>query len=116
MELQTETTATDRMQALVEALRKVATLQGLNDEEYLWLAERGIERFDEGGATLFQEGDPATTMTIILKGEIQVQRERGMGALFIGRAGADHRPAAVFAHEAVWWARLHGVADLVAGV
>jgi signal transduction histidine kinase len=87
MELQTETTATDRMQALVEALRKVATLQGLNDEEYLWLAERGIERFDEGGATLFQEGDPATTMTIILKGEIQVQRERGMGALFIGRAG-----------------------------
>ena len=89
MKLQTEqkVTSEDRKLALVEALRKVAPLQGLNDEELLWFAEHGVESFADSGTTLFEEGAPATSMTILLKGEIQVRRERGAGALFIGRAG-----------------------------
>jgi signal transduction histidine kinase len=87
MELQTEMATTNRVDALVNALRKVAQLQGLDDDGFIWLAEHGKERFFDAGVTLFHEGDPADTMTILLKGEIQVQRERGVGALYIGRAG-----------------------------
>jgi signal transduction histidine kinase len=73
---------------LIEALSRVAPLQGMSDEELLWLAEHGIERCAPAGAILFREGDEARDMTILLQGEIQVHRERGGPmALFIGRAG-----------------------------
>ena len=88
MELQTETAITDRVDVLVTALRKVGQLQGLTDEDLTWLAEHGTERFVDSGVTLFQEGDPADTMTILLKGEIQVRRDRGVTGLFTGRAGS----------------------------
>jgi signal transduction histidine kinase len=83
------TTSSDRIAVLTEALRKVAPLQGMTDEEYLWLATHGEERMVDGNTTLFQQGEPARRMSIILKGEIQVQRDRNSGApvLFIGRAG-----------------------------
>ncbi len=77
----------DRKEALVEALRKVTPLHGLTDQEYLWFAEHGVESFADSGVTLFEEGAPATSMTIVLRGEIQVRRDHGVGALFIGRAG-----------------------------
>ncbi len=73
---------------IVEALKKLASLQGLEDCEYEWLATHGTERQMESGTTLFHEGDPALAMTILLKGEIHVRRERGGPAvLFVGRAG-----------------------------
>ncbi len=69
-------------------LRRVAQLNGLTDEEYEWLATRGTERHEASGAVLFQDGDPATHMTILLKGEIHVRRTRGaLDSLFIGRSG-----------------------------
>ena len=79
----------DRIAALVEALRHVAPLNGMTDAEYLWLATNGTERFIEANTTLFVQGEPATRMSILLKGEVQVQRDRNAGApvLFIGRAG-----------------------------
>jgi signal transduction histidine kinase len=73
---------------IVEALKKLVTLQGLEEHEYEWLATNGTERFMESGTTLFHEGDPAIAMTILLKGEIHVRREKGgPAALFVGRAG-----------------------------
>ena len=39
------------------------------------------------GTLLFREGDPATKMWIILKGEVHVRRSQGGLALFVGRAG-----------------------------
>jgi signal transduction histidine kinase len=80
---------TDRIAVLVEALRQVAPLAGLTDEEYLWLATNGSELFVDANVTVFDQGEPADAMTILLKGEIQVQRDR-IGAspvMFIGRAG-----------------------------
>lgn len=72
----------------IEALKRVAPLQGMSDEEFHWLAEHGNERCAPTGAILFQEGDQARDMTILLHGEIQVYRERSSPmALFIGRAG-----------------------------
>ena len=79
--------AADHLTDLVEALRRVAPLAGLSDDEYMWLATHGTERRLDAHVTLFAEGEPARSMTILLQGEVQVRRERGPAALFIGRAG-----------------------------
>jgi signal transduction histidine kinase len=82
-------TSSDRIAALVEALHRMTPLNGLTDEEYLWLAINGSERFADTNATLFEQGEPAEHMVILLKGEVQVNRDRAGTApvLFIGRAG-----------------------------
>lgn len=79
----------DRIAALTDALRKIAPLNGLTDGEYQWLAENGTELFLDANVTVFEQGDPANQMTILLKGEVQVQRDRTGAApvFFIGRAG-----------------------------
>ena len=70
------------------ALKRVAPLNGLTDEEYEWLARNGNQRHAAAGLVLFHDGDPATHMSILLKGEIHVRRQRGpMDSLFIGRSG-----------------------------
>ncbi len=82
-------TTTDRVAVLTDALRKLAPLQGMTDDEYHWLATHGQERCVRANGILFQQGDPATHMSILLTGEIQVKRDRSNGAplLFNGRAG-----------------------------
>jgi signal transduction histidine kinase len=72
---------------IVDALRKVAALNGLNDAEYEWLATHFEEARVPAGALLFREGDPATTMSILLRGEVHVRRQQGGMALFVGRSG-----------------------------
>jgi signal transduction histidine kinase len=73
---------------LICALKRVAPLAGLTEAEFEWLASHGHQRYEPSGAVLFHEGTPAAYMTILLKGEIHVRRERGdAGALFIGRSG-----------------------------
>jgi signal transduction histidine kinase len=74
---------------IVAALRTVTQLDGLTDEEYLWIATHGNERVGPDRAILFRDNDPATNMNIILRGEVQVRRRHaGNVALFIGRAGS----------------------------
>ncbi len=73
---------------IAEAIERIAPLQGLSLEERSWLAKRGQEIRLKAGETLFEEGQPAEQMILILKGEIHVRRHRtGPMALFIGRAG-----------------------------
>ena len=73
---------------MVDALRRVGPLQGLTDEEYRWLATHGRERRVPSGTTLFVDGEPATTMSIVIHGEIHVRRERAANSLlFVGRSG-----------------------------
>ena len=73
---------------LIEALKRVAPLNGMEESEYRWLAEHGEEHLIPAGTTLFHEGHTADTMSIVLRGEIHVRRERGgVSALFIGRTG-----------------------------
>jgi CRP-like cAMP-binding protein len=83
------TTSSDRIAALTEALRHVTPLAGLADEEYLWLATNAEEMFVDANVIVFEQGQPADAMTILLKGEVQVQRDRSGIApvMFIGRAG-----------------------------
>ena len=73
---------------VISSLKRVTPLNGLSDEEYEWLARNGSQRREPSGAVLFHDGDPATRMSILLKGEIHVRRQRGpMDSLFIGRSG-----------------------------
>ncbi|HEX3437805.1 MAG TPA: ATP-binding protein [Pseudacidobacterium sp.] len=73
---------------IVAALKRVAALHGMEEYEYEWLARNGLEWFVEAGTTIFREGEPASDMTIMLKGEVHVRREHGpASALWIGRSG-----------------------------
>jgi signal transduction histidine kinase len=74
---------------IVAALRQIEGLDGLSDEDYLWLATHGTEHKVGPGALLFREGDPAIAMNILLRGEVHVRRTQTGGsiALFIARVG-----------------------------
>ncbi len=73
---------------ILVSLRKVGALDGLTQEEYLWLAEHGTERKVGPGVLLFREGDPPYGMNILLAGEIHVRRKQsGNISLFIARIG-----------------------------
>lgn len=72
---------------VVEALRRVAALHGLEDSEFEWLATHGEQVSFPAGTLIFREGDPATTMSIMLHGEIHVRRQKGGLGLFVARAG-----------------------------
>jgi signal transduction histidine kinase len=72
---------------IVEALRKVAALQGLADSDLQWLATNFEELFVPAGTLIFREGDPATKLWILLRGEVHVRRSQSGVALFIGRSG-----------------------------
>jgi signal transduction histidine kinase len=73
---------------LLEALKRVGPLNGMEPSEYEWLAKNCEERLVPAGTTLFHEGDSVERMSILLRGEIHVRRERGApAALFIGRTG-----------------------------
>jgi signal transduction histidine kinase len=73
---------------IVAALEKVAPLQGLPLQDREWLASHGTEIRIKAGEILFEEGQPAEHLIIILKGELHVRRTRtGPMALFIGRSG-----------------------------
>jgi signal transduction histidine kinase len=77
-----------RIPEIVAALKKVSPLHDLEQAEYEWLANHGTEVFAESGAVVFREGEPATKMAVLLRGEIYVRREHGgPAALFIGRSG-----------------------------
>jgi signal transduction histidine kinase len=73
---------------IAAALERITPLQGLPFEDRLWLAQHGEEVIAQPGDILFEEGQPADRMILILKGEIHVRRQRGGPMeLFIGRTG-----------------------------
>ena len=73
---------------IIRALRSITPLEGLSDVEYEWLARHGNERLGETGTLLFREAEPASSMVLLLRGEIHVRRRRsGPMAYFVGRAG-----------------------------
>ncbi|MDR5727498.1 MAG: ATP-binding protein [Terriglobia bacterium] len=73
---------------LLDALSRVHQLDGLTNAEYLWLVRHSWEFSAPAGTRLFSDGQPATHMTILLAGEIQVRRQHAsQGSLFIGRSG-----------------------------
>ena len=73
---------------IIQALAKLSSLQGLSEEECGWLADHCVERVAGAGEVLFHEGQPATAMTILLRGELHVRRQyTGPLPFFTGRSG-----------------------------
>lgn len=73
---------------IVAALRKVEILDGLSEQDYMWLATNGTERRVGPGVLLFREGDAPQAMNILLTGEVHVRRaQSGNISLFIARVG-----------------------------
>ena len=73
---------------IMTALEKVVPLQGLPAQDREWLARHGQEIRLKAGEVIFEEGQPAEHLILILKGEIHVRRTHtGPMALFIGRSG-----------------------------
>ena len=73
---------------LMAAIEKIAPLQGLPAEDREWLARHGQEIRAKAGEVVFEEGQPAEHLLLLLKGELHVRRTRtGPMALFIGRSG-----------------------------
>jgi signal transduction histidine kinase len=76
------------VRGIVATLRKVEGLDGLSDQDYLWLAHNGTEHKVGPGTMIFREGDPPLGMNILLAGEIHVRRSQsGNLSLFIARVG-----------------------------
>ena len=59
---------------IIAALRTIVQLEGLSDEEYIWLATHCTERVGPDGAVVFREGEPASRLNFILHGEVHVRR------------------------------------------
>jgi len=72
---------------LREDLRRVGIFSDLPDDQLTWLAERMVDLRLAAGDVLARQGDPASFMTVIVEGEIQVQKEGDAGPLYIGAAG-----------------------------
>jgi signal transduction histidine kinase len=76
------------VETIAAAIDRIVPLQGLPFEDRLWLAQNSDEVVAQPGDILFEEGQPADRMILILKGEIHVRRQRGGPMeLFIGRTG-----------------------------
>ena len=74
---------------IVAALKEIASLNGLMEQEYRWLATHGTERVGQDGALIFREDEPSYHMIIILRGEVMAHRRKsGPVARFVGRTSA----------------------------
>ncbi len=58
----------------VAELRKLFLFEALDDDQLLWLSERGVAVRYGGGDTVFREGDPATCFVVLLDGMISHNR------------------------------------------
>ena len=74
------------VEQIVAALKEIAPLDGLMEQEYRWLATHSTERVGQDGALIFCEDEPSYHMNIILRGEVMAHRRKsGPVARFVGR-------------------------------
>jgi CRP/FNR family transcriptional regulator, cyclic AMP receptor protein len=64
-----------------EVLRRYPYFVGINDESLKQLAAIAEEKVVPAGSVMFREGDPASYLSVILKGEVHVQYMLGNGEL-----------------------------------
>jgi len=74
--------------SLVDDLRKIQIFADLSAEDLAWLAEKLEEKRFPAGEVLAREGDPIDHLTVVLEGEIRIQRGTGSDPLiFTAYAG-----------------------------
>ncbi len=75
-----ENLTSETASSLIDDLRKIHVFADLPQEHLAWLAEKFEERRFQPGEIFAREGEPADYLTVILEGEIRVQRESGVDA------------------------------------
>ena len=64
-----------------EVLRRYPYFAGINEESIKQLAMIAEEKVVPANTVMFREGDPATHLSVILKGEVNIQYYLGNGEL-----------------------------------
>jgi signal transduction histidine kinase len=72
-----------------EELRELFLFEKLTDEQLAWLAERGEVAAYEAGSTVYQAGEPATHLFVLLEGTLSMLMRAGGTEIEINRT--DHR-------------------------
>jgi signal transduction histidine kinase len=67
--------------SLIDDLRKIDVFADLPPEHLAWLVENLEEKRFQAGEVMAREGDPLDHLTVILEGEIRIQRGSGPDAL-----------------------------------
>ena len=77
-----------RITEIITALCTIEELKGLTEEEFIWLAARGTERFGSDGDLIFSPETPPHHLIFILSGEVLVHRHSSSPvSVLIGRTG-----------------------------
>jgi len=67
--------------SLIDDLRKIEVFSDLPQEHLAWLAEKFEERRFQPGEVMAREGDPLDHLSVILEGEIRIERGSGSDTL-----------------------------------
>src|SRR5579872_6555046 len=102
---------------LEEALREIQIFSDLSSEDIRWLIDRSEEFHFKQGDQIFQEGQPADWMSIILEGEAHFRREGADSPLYIASKGMvtgrlpfsrmTHYKSTGYAIEPLWLVTIH---------
>jgi len=83
-----ENATREQIEALMSDLRKIAVFSDLKTDQLVWLAGKFEEIRLAPGEIFVREGDPAVWLTVILEGEIRLQRSGNPdGPIFSAEAG-----------------------------
>ena len=86
--------------SLIDDLRKIEVFADLPQEQLAWLAEKFEERRFQPGEIMAREGEPLDYLTVILEGEMRIQRGSGAGRAHLQRiCRPGYRPAPVLAAD-----------------
>jgi signal transduction histidine kinase len=73
---------------IVAALSTIEPLKGLTEDEFIWLATHGTERYGKDGDVIFSQGTPPEHLMFILKGDVLVKRHSSSPvSVLIGQTG-----------------------------
>ena len=76
-----------RMIEVVAALRTIEELEGLTDDEFIWLATQGTEKFIHDGDLIFSQETPPHHLMFILSGQMRIHRRTSSAvSVLVGQA------------------------------
>ena len=85
---ETEGLRPSNLERRIAALRSIAELEGLTEDELRWIADAGTERSVQDGELIFRQGAPPHHLIFVLAGELVIKRHTSSPvSVLTGRAG-----------------------------
>jgi signal transduction histidine kinase len=76
-----ENLTTESGKSLIDDLRKIEVFRDLAPEHLAWLADNLEEKLFAAGEIMAHEGEPLDHLTVMLEGEMRIQRGNGLDAM-----------------------------------